>query len=318
MSDIQDRLRGIAVGAAVGDALGMPLEFHPARPEYALVTEMQKGPLLEGSFTDDTEMALCLAESLLLTSPLNAKDLAARFTGWYQSQPSDVGIHTAQVLAMLAKGADYQDAARRVQSADPDSAGNGGVMRSWPLAIARHSNASLLAAETRIQCEVTHTHVDSIHGALLVNFILYQILQNLHSPPEGVIRLAIAQAIEQVPLNEDFLLAVNLAPLRMRKDLKNSGWVRDSVESALWAVQTTLSFEEALVKVVNLGSDADTAGSITGAIAGALYGLQNIPLRWRKALHGEYPIRSGRLWFEQDFIQLADQLAQLGESDKNR
>jgi len=314
MPDLQDRLRGIAVGAAVGDALGMPLEFHPPRPDYALVTEMLAGPLPAGTFTDDTEMALCLAESLQFSSPLNPRDLAGRFVAWYQSRPSDVGLHTGRVLARLAGGTSYNEAARLEQTNEPDSAGNGGVMRAWPLAIARHENPALLAAETRLQCEITHAHPDSLHGALLLNFTLYQILQDLHSPPEAVIREAIDRAIEQVPLSEEFSLAVGLAPLRLRADLKNSGWVQHSLESAFWAVETTLSFEEALVNVVNLGNDADTAGCLTGAMAGALYGLQGIPQRWRLALHGEYPIRSGHLWFEQDFIQLADRLAQLGEA----
>ena len=316
MLELQDRLRGIAVGAAVGDALGMPLEFHPRRPLSAPVTEMEAGPLPEGTFTDDTEMALCLAESLLLTSPLSARDLSARFAAWYQSQPSDVGLHTARVLKLISQGASHTEAARKVQAEEPESAGNGGVMRSWPVAIARYANPALLAAETRIQCEITHTHADSINGALVFNFILYQILQESQSSPEAVIRQAVMQATDQVALEEDFLLTLNLAPLRYRDDLTNSGWVRHSLESALWAVQTTRSFEEALVRVVNLGNDADTAGCITGAIAGALYGLQNIPVRWRQALHGEYPIHSGHLWFERDFIVLADKLAALSEKPK--
>ena len=94
-------------------------------------------------------------------------------------------------------------------------------------------------------------------------------------------------------------------PVRMRNDLKNSGWVRHTLETALWATMTTLSFEEALVKAVNLGNDADTGGAITGAIAGALYGLSGIPARWKEAIHGEYPLRSGKLWFLNDFIDLA-------------
>jgi len=311
MPELQDRLRGIAVGAAVGDALGMPLEFRPRRSEYDLVSEMIAGPLPAGMFTDDTEMALCLAESLLLTSPLDPQDLAVRFTGWYQSRPSDVGIHTANVLKLIGQGIPYKEAAKRVQAEDPDSAGNGSVMRAWPIAIARHHNEGFLVSETNLQSEITHTHIDCAHGSMLVNLILFQILRQDNRPPEAVIREAIALAIDQVPLDPEFLLAVNLAPMRMRNDLKNSGWVRDTIESALWAVMTTRSFEEALVKVVNLGNDADTAGCVAGALAGALYGLEGIPQRWRKALHGEYPIRSGKLWFEQDFIDLADHLAHI-------
>ncbi|MHC1740275.1 MAG: ADP-ribosylglycohydrolase family protein [Anaerolineaceae bacterium] len=309
MPDLQDRLRGIAVGAAIGDALGMPLEFHPPRPEHTHVTEMIAGPLPAGSFTDDTEMALCLAESLLITSPLDARDLAGRFLMWYKSRPSDIGIHTSKVLSLIYSGVEISQASRRVQTDDPESASNGSVMRSWPLAIARHANPGLLAAETRIQTEITHTHPDCVNGTLLFNFVLYHILQAQATSLEAIVRQAILQASEQVALDPDFSMMLDLSALRQPGDLKNSGWVRHSLESTFWAVQTTRSFEEALVKVVNLGNDADTAGSMTGAVAGALYGLQNIPLRWRNALHGEYPIRSGHIWFENDLIHLADQLA---------
>jgi len=309
MPDLQDRLRGIAVGAAIGDALGMPLEFRPARSEHDLVSEMVAGPLPKGSFTDDTEMALALAESLLITSPLNVRDLAARFNGWYQSRPSDVGIHTAKVLQLIGRGVPVTEAARQVQAADPDSAGNGSVMRAWPIAIARHNNAGLLASETRLQGEVTHTHPDSTAGALVFNLILFQILQMGNAPAETLIREAITSAVHQVDIDPDFLVTIQLAPMRMRPDLKNSGWVRHTMESALWSLTTTRSFEEALIRAVNLGNDADTPGCVTGAIAGAMYGLEGIPARWKQAVHGEYPIRSGKLWFLQEFIDLVDRLA---------
>ena len=313
MTNLQDRLRGIAMGAAVGDALGMPLEFHPPRSESSIVTEMIAGPLPAGSFTDDTEMALCLAESLLISSPLNIHDLTGRFTTWLRSRPSDVGIHTSKVLQAIIDGEEIHQAARTIQAENPDSAGNGCLMRAWPIAIARHQDEAMLASETRVQSELTHAHPDAVQGTLFFNFILFQILQSGSESPQAVIRLAIQHAMDQVNLDPEFTMMLNLSAMRLPVDLKNSGWVRHTLESALWAVQTTLSFEEALVKVVNLGNDADTAGAVTGAIAGALYGLQGIPLRWRQALHGEYPIHSGHLWFENDFILLADHLAAINQ-----
>jgi ADP-ribosyl-[dinitrogen reductase] hydrolase len=317
MNEIQDRLQGIAVGAVIGDALGMPLEFRPPRSEFDLETEMINGPLPAGSFTDDTEMALCLAESLLLTSPLDVQDLAGRFTAWYQNRPPDVGVHTAAVLRMFARGEPITKAAQKVQQNEPDSASNGGLMRIWPIAIARYKQPGLLVSETRLQTELTHVHPDCVNGSLFLNFILYQILQEPQKPPAEVVRRAVQMATDQVALDPDFLLMMNLAPMRMRNDLKNSGWVCHTLESALWAVMTTQSFEEALVRVVNLGNDADTAGCVTGAIAGALYGSSNIPARWKDAIHGEYPLHSGKLWFLKDFTNLADQLAALSDSDKN-
>jgi ADP-ribosyl-[dinitrogen reductase] hydrolase len=169
----------------------------------------------------------------------------------------------------------------------------------------------LLVSETCLQSEITHAHIDCTNGSLLLNLILFQILNQGGSSAERLIREAVAAATDQINFDPDFLVAVQLAPMRMRADLKNTGWVRHSMESALWGVMTTRSFEEALVKVVNLGNDADTAGCVAGAIAGALYGLEGIPARWKQAIHGEYPIHSGKLWFMQEFIDLADRLASI-------
>ncbi|KAF0111362.1 MAG: ADP-ribosylglycohydrolase [Chloroflexi bacterium] len=312
MTDHKDRLRGIAVGAVVGDALGMPLEFHPPHPAHDMTTEMESGPLPAGTFTDDTEMALALAESLQIANPLDGRDLSGRFTAWYQSRPSDVGIHTSKVLKLIAKGTPWQEASETIYKANPDSAGNGSMMRCWPLAISRWENPALLVAESKLQSEITHQHPDCINGAILLNLILHKLIHSgVNTPPGAAMREAVAASVQQVNLSEDFRLAIDLAPLRTRDDLKNTGWVRHTLESAVWAVLTTQSFEEALVQAVNLGWDADTTGCVTGAIAGALYGMDRIPSRWKDAIHGEYPLRSGRLWFLKDFIDLADRLSAL-------
>ena len=312
MPALRDRLRGIAVGSAVGDALGMSLEFQPPRPPYDLVTEMLRGAIPAGSFTDDTEMALAVAESLQISNPLDAQDLAARFTAWYQSHPADVGVNTAKVLRLIAQGIPWQKAAQVVFDANPDSAANGAAMRCWPIAIARHANLALLVAETRLQSEVTHLHPDAVNGAVLVNLILQKLAVREDSrSPGAALRSAVAECSQQVTLTEGFRLAVDLAPVRLRDDLKNSGWIVHTLESALWSTLTTQSFEEALVQAVNLGADADTTGCVTGAIAGAMYGLKAIPSRWQEKLHGEYPLHSGRIWLVQDFIDLADKLSKL-------
>ncbi len=312
MPDLRDRLRGIAVGAVVGDALGMPLEFQPPRPPFNLLTEMVAGAIPAGSFTDDTEMALALAESLQFANPLDGQDLAGRFCAWYQCHPPDVGINTSNVLRLITNGTPWQEAAGIVYKANPDNASNGAVMRCWPLAIARFENLSLLVAETKLQSEVTHKHPDAVNGAILVNLILRKLLLRENSvSPGAALRSAIVECSKQVNLSEEFRMAIDLAPVRLRDDLKNSGWIQHTIESSLWAALTTQSFEEALVQAVNLGSDSDTTGSVTGAIAGAMYGLEAIPSRWQEKLHGEYPLRSGRIWLAKDLIELADKLSTL-------
>ena len=109
---------------------------------------------------------------------------------------------------------------------------------------------------------------------------------------------------------EPLRVVIEAAPSRDREDLENTGWVRHTLESAVWGLLTTESFEEALVQVVNLGGDSDTAGAVVGALAGATYGLEAIPVRWREAVRGEWPLRSQLYWGAEDLIRLANLLGE--------
>ncbi len=309
---VSDRLRGIAVGAAVGDALGMPLEFGLASPPEKLITSMLPGRLPAGSFTDDTEMALALAESLLAVRGLDPADLAQRFAEWYRRNPPDVGIHTSSVLHRICTGENWQDAARGVQAKEPDSAGNGSVMRCWPAAIAAWQNENLILQFSRLQSQVTHTHEECCAGCAFVNDMLYHLIcgKSLFD--------AYAAALREVELPEGLAQTVRLAPHRKREELRNTGWVRHTIESALWGLLNTYSFEDALIQVINLGADADTAGAVAGALAGAAYGLEAIPDGWKKTLRGEWPLRSGKIWSVKELITLADNLAGCGDPDSRK
>ena len=152
---IRERIRGCVVGAAVGDALGMPLEFGPRRPADGLVRDMQAARLPAGSFTDDTEMALALAESLVAHSPLDPADLAQRFVAWYRTGPPDVGIHTGGVLGRIAAGEPWEQVVEAAQRRRPDSAGNGSVMRCWPVAVARWDSLDRLLADADLRAELS-------------------------------------------------------------------------------------------------------------------------------------------------------------------
>jgi ADP-ribosyl-[dinitrogen reductase] hydrolase len=300
---LQDRIRGCAVGAAVGDALGMPLEFGPRQPVGRLVREMKPGRVQAGTFTDDTEMALALAGSLLARAPLDPADLAQRFAAWYRFGPDDVGIHTSRVLSQIAAGEPWQEAVDRVQRLKPDSAGNGSVMRCWPVALAHGDDLDQMLADSRLQSRVTHPHPECEAGSAFVNAAIYHLLRGV--TPAAAVTEALKVAAVPPALQEVIEGAVG----KHREDLANSGWVRHTLESAVWGLRTTDSFEEAVVQVVNLGGDADTAGAVAGALAGAAYGLEAIPVRWRRVLRGEWPLRSGREWGEIELVELADRLA---------
>lgn len=123
---------------------------------------------------------------------------------------------------------------------------------------------------------------------------------------------AVGDALASTGLAGDFRAVIEAAPSRARHDLANSGWVRHTVESAVWGLLTTSSFEEAVVQAASLGNDADSAASVTGALAGAAYGLEAIPARWRAMLRGVWPPGSGAAWSAEGFIRLADRLISLG------
>jgi ADP-ribosyl-[dinitrogen reductase] hydrolase len=302
---LQDRIRGIAVGAAVGDALGMPLEFGPRQPADRLVRDMKPGRLPSGTFTDDTEMALALAESLLDYHPLDPNDLVNRYREWFGTGPDDVGIHTRDVLSRVELGQSWQRAVEAVQRQKPELAGNGSLMRCWPVAIAHWNDLAWLVTDSRQQSRVTHGHPECEAASAFVNAVIYHLLRG--TPPE----LAVDRSLLLVEMPEALRAIIQAAPTRGREQLRNTGWVRHTVESVVWGLLTTQSFEDALVQVVNLGDDTDTAGAVVGAMAGAAYGLAAIPDRWSQAVRGEWPVRNGTIWRAADLIILADRLAGL-------
>jgi ADP-ribosyl-[dinitrogen reductase] hydrolase len=303
MDDVMlDRARGCAVGAAIGDALGMPLEFKPARPPARLELEMIGGRLPAGTFTDDTEMALALAESLLAYRPLDPADLAVRFAEWYCAGPEDIGGQVRRVLDHLRPGVTWKEASYAAQRIWPAAAGNGSVMRCWPVALAYHDDFEGLLADSMLQSEVTHPLPECMAASAFLNAVVFELLH-------GVTRQqAVDTALGAARVPEALRAAIEAAPRRRREDLPNTGWARHTVTNAVWGLLTTGSFEDALVQVINLGDDADTVGTVTGMLAGAAYGLAAIPPRWRAELHGAWPINSRTFWRDPDFVRLADRL----------
>jgi ADP-ribosyl-[dinitrogen reductase] hydrolase len=266
---------------------------------------MQPGRIPTGSFTDDTEMALALADSLLEAYPLDPANLARHFVAWYRTGPEDIGIQTAGVLRRIAAGEGWREASHGAQAIKPDSAGNGSVMRCWPVALAHHDDSEALIEASRLQSEVTHAHPECLAACAFINAAIYHLLREV-SPDE-----AIKMALAEVAMPDGLRHAIKAAPGKAREELQNTGWVRHTVESAVWGLLTTETFEEAVVAVANLGGDTDTAASVAGALAGAAYGVQAIPARWREALCGRWPVRTGAAWQEADFTALADRLGNL-------
>ena len=157
-------------------------------------------------------------------------------------------------------------------------------------------------ADSTLQSRVTHPHLDCIAGSIFVNVWIAELVRGKPVPE------AYQAALDSAKLSEPLTATLKKAPIRRREELENSGWVRRTLETTVWALFTTNTFADAVIQAANLGNDADTSACVTGAIAGAAYGIGAIPPTWRQQLRGEWPLRSGKTWREPDFIGLVNKL----------
>ncbi len=176
-------------------------------------------------------------------------------------------------------------------------------MRCWPVALACWQDWPQLLADSALQSRVTHVHPECVAGSLFINAMIALLIAG-KSPAEA---LPAALAVSAAPAG--LHAAILAAPQKSRGKLPSTGWVRHTVEVAVWSLLTTDSFTEAVVQAANLGNDADTAAAVTGALAGARYGLAGIPQDWQDQLQGAWPPGSDRRLGAADFIRLAHSLA---------
>lgn len=300
-----DRARGALLGLAIGDALGTTLEF-TRRDTLPLHTEMTGGgpfDLRAGQWTDDTAMALALADSLLARGALHPVDLMERFMAWWQKGDYsctgacfDIGVTTAQALRSYETGGDAF-----AGSTAPDTAGNGSLMRLASVALFTLDDPWAADRIARDQGRTTHGAPEAVEACAY----FVQILRAAILGEADVLRPRAWIGADCDPLfpriwksdERDHLtlhpeaeapkveaIAQGSWKSRARDQIRSSGYVIHTLEAALWAVGTTDSFEAALIKAVNLADDADTVGAVTGQLAGALYGLSAIPERWLSPL----------------------------------
>jgi len=276
-SVIEDRAVGALLGLAVGDALGTRLEF-TKRDEEPPVTEMLGGgpfSLAPGEWTDDTSMALCLADSLIAKQELDVHDLLDRFVHWWEQGENsvtgrcfDIGNITREALERykrLGEPAGRGPYHKR-------HAGNGTLMRHAPVAIFAAPDCAKAGLLAEQQSLATHANHMATTCCRLLVYLLVE---------------AIAGLSKDTVLRSRFWLGPEIAGVaagnwidKARDEISSSGYALTTLEAALWCIHRTDSFEEALTLAVNLGGDADTIGAVTGQLAGAIYGRSGIPDRW--------------------------------------
>jgi ADP-ribosyl-[dinitrogen reductase] hydrolase len=280
---LRDRYRGALLAAAAGAALGATLEFmtpEAIRKQHGQLRDIIGGGWLKvapGEITDDTQMALCIARSLVERGAFDADDIAARFVAWRASQPKDIGNTTAHALEQLARGVPWQEAGQRTHAAmRPNDASNGSIMRCAPIALYARADPTRNAQLSADASRITHANPLCVAASIALNAAIAALLDDPAADP-----LAIALAATD---NKTLRAALSVVPTCAPADLRAKGYVLDTVQAAFWAVTQHPTLEEAIIAGVNLGQDSDTTGAVAGALAGARWGMCSIPDRWLSVL----------------------------------
>ncbi len=282
-----DRFRGCLLGLATGDALGTTLEFRSPGTFEPIDDIVGGGPfgLGAGQWTDDTSMALCLAESLIDKGAFDPVDQIGRYVRWWREgylsstgECFDIGNTTREALrTFVTSGEPFSGPAHS------HSAGNGSIMRLAPVPMffARMPTEAIrLSGESS---RTTHQHPAAIDACRYLG---------------GLIAAALSGTAKTVLLGPRFCaggnhwaerplvreideVAAGSFKTRVPPKIEGTGHVVRSLEAALWAFQRTDSFREGALLAVNLGDDADTTGAVFGQLAGAYYGCSGIPQHWK-------------------------------------
>lgn len=262
-----NRLQSAVYGIAIGDALGLPVQFMP-RDSYPEVTEMiknEKLPWPAGTWSDDTSLTLATVDSLLTCEGVDIPDMRARFMDWM-----DNGAYTQDGEAFDQGFTTVHALTHGCGCTNEQSNGNGSLMRILPLAFVKNLSDEQIAQVSGI----THAHPLSVEACTVYVHAAQLILDGF----------SLSEALETACLaSETFAGLVDIGQCS-RSEIRSTGYVKDSLEAAVWCLLTTNNFRDALVKAVNLGEDTDTIGAITGGLAGIAYGMESIPEPWMNAL----------------------------------
>lgn len=280
-----DRFRGAMIGLAIGDALGGPTEFmsrEEIRHKFGMVTDMIGGGWLHlkpGEYTDDTQMAERMAESIVSKGKFDLEDLGGRFVEWLNTDPKDVGGLTRQALELKRLGVPAEQAGTIpwVMSGYENS-GNGSVMRAGPVALlTAFQSPEEIDRTARASSAITHADPRATYGTAAISLATSLIIKG-----EDHVTDKVAKWLEDKnPVLADALKEVKHLEL---EELRTSGYSVHTVQAAFWALENAKSYVDGILKVSNLGEDTDTAGATAGILLGAKFGLEGIPKTWRAEL----------------------------------
>lgn len=305
MSDFIKKAKAVMIGHAVGDALGVPVEFRKRAylDEHPVTDMIGYGtyPVPKGAWSDDTSMSLCALESLS-KGRLNYNDIMLNFGKWYYygeftptGETFDVGNTCSSAIENYFKHIrPCTDCGLRGEYSN----GNGSLMRIHPFTLYLINNTPKMSLshirEISKASGLTHAHPRSRLACILYSFMLWELIENpsKQSIKAGLIDFEMcydhycngwgAEIEENKELGAFYRLH-NVENLD-RAEIKSDGYVVHTLEAAIWCLLTTDNYKDCVLKAVNLGDDTDTTAAVAGGLAGALYGYDAIPEEWRNTL----------------------------------
>jgi len=280
----RDRAIGALVGLAVGDAVGTTLEFKPPGTFAPIDDMVGGGPfgLPAGAWTDDTSMAMCLAESVLDTGDLDPTDQLRRYVAWrrrgYWSSTGtcfDIGGTTSSALSRFEHtGAVVDD------TIDQSSAANGSLMRLAAVPIRWHTDIAEAAERSAESSRTTHPAERPVDACRLAGAIIAALVQGADA--DDVLGPEFWQWGDLHPAVD--AIARGSWQTKEPPQIRGTGYCVAALEAALWAVGGADDYRSAVLRAANLGDDADTTAAIAGQIAGARWGWSGIPADWRERI----------------------------------
>ena len=292
-SEFAEIVKEVVLGHAVGDALGVPVEFKSREllDKYP-VKVMGVHPTIDlpkGSWSDDTSMSLCTLESLAKGS-IDFDDIMQNFAKWYYDSeftPTgytfDIGLICMDAIKRYKRGVEPI----KCGGTHEYDNGNGSLMRIHPFALYLYRKDMPIEKKIDIihkaSC-LTHAHKRSQIACGIYAFILWGILDKNHLSGAVTGLVNALEFYREEPEISHYIDRLDNFENKRREDIKSSGYVVDTLEAALWCLFNSEDYKDCVLKAVNLGDDADTIAAIAGSLAGALYGLKSIPSSWLNTL----------------------------------
>lgn len=296
-ASLVDRFQGCLLGIAIGDALGMPFEGHSAWVVAAILDQLQgfhesaNRELRAGQWTDDTQMSLCLARSLVRRGQADPEDIAGEYLKWFVAgDVRGIGGATWSALNRLEAGTGYRESGTEGEHA----AGNGTAMRAAPLGLLYYTELEKLWDACAADAEITHKNAEAVAGSRAVAFLTARLAAG--ASPDTELLDAMVQYVEGSRVAENLrrckeLFERGTDPLQASQALGVAGYVVETVaRSAYCFFYAPDDFATAVLAAVRGGGDTDTAGAITGAWSGACVGLHGIPQSWQAGVEGREEI----------------------------